>query len=116
MHIGSVSNITPSTLEYSSSQRQSQSATSSAAASSASSAGTASSLSRDQSNPSSGGVDSVAVSYRTTVAGKNYGGTVEGSEGSYTASVPIPPPGASASGSTIQAAEDNLNMVLDTLA
>jgi hypothetical protein len=123
MQIGSISNSTPSTFEYSSSQRQSQPATPSSAASvvqpeptiSAKSTSSTPSLSLVQSETSSVGVGKVAVAYRTTVAGKNYGGTVEESAGRYTASVPMPP-GSCASGPTIESAEDNLNMILDTLA
>jgi predicted RNase H-like HicB family nuclease len=57
----------------------------------------------------------LAVSYSTTVAGQNYAANVEESGGVYIASVPDPP-GATASGPSIQSAENNLNLVLDTLA
>jgi predicted RNase H-like HicB family nuclease len=57
----------------------------------------------------------IAASYSTTVAGKNYSGSVEESGGIYTASVPIPP-GVSASGASIESAEIKLNVILDTLA
>jgi predicted RNase H-like HicB family nuclease len=60
-------------------------------------------------------MEKLAASYSTTVAGKSYSGSVEESEGTYVASVPMPP-GVSASGSTIQSAEENLNTILDTLA
>jgi len=126
MQIGNVSNIAPSTLEYSGSQRPSKPATPSSAAdvtqstratfaNSTSTAEAASSLSRVQSNLLADHMEKLAASYSTTVEGKDYGGTVEESAGTYTASVPIPP-GARASGSTIQAAENNLNIILDTLA
>jgi predicted RNase H-like HicB family nuclease len=49
------------------------------------------------------------------VAGKSYSGSVEKSGGTYTASVPSVP-GAVASGSSVQSAESNLNIVLDVLA
>jgi predicted RNase H-like HicB family nuclease len=49
------------------------------------------------------------------VAGKSYSGSVQESGGVYTASVPMPP-GVSASGSSIESAEMNLNLILDTLA
>jgi predicted RNase H-like HicB family nuclease len=49
------------------------------------------------------------------VGGKSYSGSVEDSGGTYTASVPSVP-GASASGSSVQSAESNLNIVLDVLA
>jgi predicted RNase H-like HicB family nuclease len=57
-----------------------------------------------------------ATSYSTTVDGKSYLGSVQESEGTYVAYVPSPPPGASASGSSAEAAENNLNILLSTLA
>ena len=60
-------------------------------------------------------MDSVAASYSVTIAGNNYSGSVEESGGVYIASVPNPP-GASASGSSVESAENNLNIKLDTLA
>lgn len=56
----------------------------------------------------------LAAVYATTVAGKNYSGSVEESGGEYSASVPNLP-GASASGSSVQSAENNLTLVIDTL-
>jgi len=75
----------------------------------------ASSSSSDQSEPSSVPVAKVAASYSPTVGGKNYPGSVLESGGVYVASVPDPP-GASASGSTVQIAEHNLEVKLDELA
>jgi hypothetical protein len=57
----------------------------------------------------------LAASYSTTVSGKSYAGSVEESEGAYIASVPLPP-GVSASGSSVEAAENNLNVILGSLA
>lgn len=57
----------------------------------------------------------LAAVYSTTVGGKSYSGSMEESGGEYVASVPNPP-GASASGSSIQSAENNLTIVIDTLA
>jgi hypothetical protein len=57
----------------------------------------------------------LAVSYSTTVSGKSYTGSVVETGDTYVASVPNPP-GSSASGSSVQAAENNLNIILDTLA
>jgi hypothetical protein len=51
----------------------------------------------------------------TTVGGKNYALSVEQAGGTYVASVPNPP-GISATGSSVELAEDNLNTKLDTLA
>jgi len=52
--------------------------------------------------------------YSTSVAGKQYSGSVEESGGQYTASVPSLA-GATASGSSIDAAENNLNNRIDEL-
>ena len=60
-------------------------------------------------------VPSLIAQYSTTVAGKNYPLSVEESAGIYVASVPNPP-GATATGSSPQSAEINLDMKLDTLA
>lgn len=58
--------------------------------------------------------DTLAAVYSATVGGKNYSGSVEQSGGVYSASVPNLP-GASASGSSVQAAENNLTLRIDTL-
>jgi predicted RNase H-like HicB family nuclease len=57
----------------------------------------------------------LAAGYSTTAAGKSYSGSVEESGGEYEASV-ANMPGASASGSSIQSAENNLDIKIDTLA
>jgi hypothetical protein len=54
------------------------------------------------------------ATYSTTVGGRNYAESVDESGGVYVASVPNPP-GASASGGSVQSAENNLNIKLDTL-
>jgi hypothetical protein len=51
----------------------------------------------------------------TTVAGKNYSLSIEQAGATYVASVPDPP-GATATGSSAQVAENNLDIKLDTLA
>jgi predicted RNase H-like HicB family nuclease len=56
----------------------------------------------------------LAAAYSTTVAGKSYAGSVQESGGEYTASVPNLP-GASASGSSIESAENSLTQIIDTL-
>jgi hypothetical protein len=53
--------------------------------------------------------------YSTTVAGKSYSGSIEQSAGQYEISIPNLP-GASASGSSVQAAENALTVKIDTLA
>jgi predicted RNase H-like HicB family nuclease len=52
--------------------------------------------------------------YSTTVGGKQYSGSVEESGGEYTASVPSLS-GATATGSSLTAAENNLNNRIDEL-
>jgi len=69
----------------------------------------------NQSSVTSSQAAALTTSYSTTVAGKNYSGSVQESEGTYVASIPNPP-GASASGSSVQSAENNLDVILDTLA
>jgi hypothetical protein len=56
----------------------------------------------------------MATSYSTTVAGKQYSGSVEDSGGQYTASV-SGLAGASASASSMQAAENALTLRIDEL-
>ena len=51
----------------------------------------------------------------TTVAGKNYSLSIEQAGATYVASVPDPP-GATATGSSAQVAENYLDIKLDTLA
>jgi hypothetical protein len=57
-------------------------------------------------------VDTLVSSYSTTVAGKQYSGSVEESQGEYTASVSGL---ASASGSSAMAAENSLSQRIDEL-
>jgi hypothetical protein len=57
---------------------------------------------------------SLAAVYSVTVGGTSYSGSVEESGGEYTASI-ANLPGASASGSSVQGAEDNLGSIIDTL-
>lgn len=75
----------------------------------------ASSLAQIQTAVSSSEAAMLATSFSTTVAGKTYSRTVQESGGTYVASVPLPP-GASASGSSAQSAENNLDATLDALA
>jgi hypothetical protein len=59
-------------------------------------------------------VQTLAAVYSTTVGGKSYSGSVTGGDGEYTASVPNLP-GATASGPSVEAVEDSLSVVIDTL-
>jgi hypothetical protein len=56
-----------------------------------------------------------ATTYSTTVGGKNYSGSVQESDGVYEASIPNLP-GASASGSSAELAETNLDSLISVLA
>jgi myo-inositol-hexaphosphate 3-phosphohydrolase len=60
-------------------------------------------------------VTTLAATYSRTVSGKSYPESIEESGGVYVASVPSPP-GITASGTTVESAENSLNMKLDTLA
>jgi hypothetical protein len=95
----------------------SASATSAASASQAAPARTSSA----HSGGGGGGGGSAAISeemsetgYSTTVGGKQYSGSVEDSGGEYTASVPSLS-GATATGSSLTAAENNLTLRIDEL-
>jgi hypothetical protein len=72
-------------------------------------------ITKTQNAASSVHVATVAASYSATVSGKNYPGSVVESGGVYIASVPNPP-GASASGSSVESAESNLSIKLDAIA
>lgn len=92
--------------------------TSSSGATPASSAAPAKSSHAHSAQAQSGGASaqeaSLVTGYSTTVAGKQYSGSVEEADGEYTASVQNLA-GATASGSSIQAAENNLNARIDEL-
>lgn len=126
MQISTISEAASSSTQWNSAQSQSKSKSAAApqfaaaqqsapAAQLPAPAVTASSLPLIQDAVGSSQMETIAASYSTTVAGKNYSASVEESGGIYTASVPIPP-GVSASGGSIESAEANLNIVLDTLA
>ena len=95
-------------------------ASASAASTSTVPASTASSAKTSHSGTSSGGGSAAvqetdqATSFSTTVAGKQYSGSVADSDGTYTASISNLS-GATASGSSAQAAENNLNVRIDEL-
>jgi hypothetical protein len=60
------------------------------------------------------GEEALAAVYTTSVAGHHYLGTVEPAAGQYVASVADPPqPPITGIGSSIQAAEQNLTLVID---
>jgi alanine dehydrogenase len=56
-------------------------------------------------------VEAAATAYSTTVGGKNYSGSVQESDGVFEASIPNLP-GASASGSSAELAEANLDNLI----
>jgi hypothetical protein len=68
-----------------------------------------------QSSSASAAEQTLAAVYSATIGGRTYSFSVEESNGEYTASV-ANLPGASASGSSIEAAENDLGTVIDTLA
>jgi hypothetical protein len=74
------------------------------------------SSSSDQSQESVGSVVETThvATYSTSVGGRSYAENVDESGGVYIASVPNPP-GATASGASVQSAENNLSIKLDTL-
>ncbi len=79
-----------------------------------------STISRGSSRPRTAATSSdeeaeLAAVYSTTVGGKTYSVDVEQNSGEYTASV-ANLPGATSSGSSVEAAENNLSAVIDTLA
>jgi hypothetical protein len=93
----------------------SSSTTTSAPRPTGSGGGTSHGSSQSQSTSTSGAAEAaLAAVYSTTVDGKTYSGSVEQSGGEYTASV-ANLPGATASGSSIEAAEDNLGTIIDAL-
>jgi hypothetical protein len=59
--------------------------------------------------------ETLAAVYSTTVDGKSYSGSVEKTNGEYTASV-ANLPGASASGSSVASAENALGIIISVLA
>jgi hypothetical protein len=100
----------PTSPKSAANPRPTDPASSSSAATSA-----APSASAQTSNLSGAKVSTLAVSYSATVAGESYAESVVKTGDTYVASIPSPP-GGSASGSSVQAAENNLNIKLDTLA
>ena len=124
MQINAISETAVSSNQWTSVQSQSKPAVASLstasrqaapAAQSSDSAGADSSFALVQNSANSTETATIAASYSTTVGGRNYSASVAESGGVYTASVPMPP-GVSASGSSIESAELNLSIILDTLA
>jgi hypothetical protein len=123
MQIGDISKIASSTAEWVAAQSQSKPANSVASTSvsetapisSSASAKSSSSSEQTQNGVSSLQVTTAAATYSAIGAGKNYAGSVEQLGETFVASVPNPP-GISASGSSVVAAETKLNIKLDELA
>ena len=114
MQISRISKVDLSTTEHVAASRSFKSANSPVTTSNAP-AEVSFPLAQINGSPNSVRVSSLTASHSTTVAGKSYSLTVEESGGTYVASVPNPP-GASATGSSPQVAEINLDIKLDTLA
>ena len=126
MPIGVISEATSSSPHWNSPQPESRSAPDfsiaagqqsapAVASSSAVPAVAAPSSVQDQHPAANAEMATIAASYCTTVGGRNYSASVQESGGVYTASVPMPP-GLRASGGSIESAELNLSIILDTLA
>ena len=126
MLIGAISEAASSSTQWNSAQPVSRSALDSpiaagqqsapaVAARSSASANAAPSLDLVQNSAANAEMSTIAASYSTTVGGRSYAASVEESGGVYTASVPMPP-GLRASGGSIESAEINLSILLDTLA
>jgi hypothetical protein len=64
---------------------------------------------------SSAEASGIAASYSTTVGGKSYSASITQSNGTYQLAVPNLP-GATVSGSSLQAAENALKVKIDSLA
>jgi hypothetical protein len=126
MQISSVLETAASTVDWTRTPRQSNTASTSSSTAAAQTASadpaavlapaSVSSFSSPLHNVSSSApLTSMPAPYPATAGGKNYPGSVQESAGVYVASVPDPP-GASASGATAQIAENNLEIKLDELA
>jgi len=115
MQISGISKVAPvTTTDWPTSKSKSNSPASDDAVTTAP-AGKSSDLAQDQKTASFVQVTTIAATYSTTLAGTSYPGSVVESGGTYIASVPNPP-GITASGQSIQSAEFNLDIKLDTLA
>ena len=125
MEISSISKISSSVNAWAEAQAQSKLTASSSSTATPQTASTSSSHSVASADPSSSSgqvqptVSSVQVTttvatHSTTVAGRTYAESVEKLGDAYVVSVPNPP-GASAIGSSIESAENSLNIKLDTL-
>jgi hypothetical protein len=133
MQIGSISSVpaidaatptsatTPSHGSGSAKTGSAVTAETSATAASGVSANISSSKSASQSQPSPSVLSpldqALAAVYTTSVAGHDYLGTVQQTAGEYVASAADPPaPPITGVGSSIQAAENNLTVVIDEMA
>ena len=114
MQIDRISRITPPTTAWAATQAQITPARTSSSNRSNPAADTLNTSVQIQTSTRTDQAATLASS-STTVGGKNYSESIEELGGTYIASVPNPP-AVSASGSSIQSAEVNLNIILDTLA
>jgi hypothetical protein len=124
MEINGISKISSSATAWAEAQEQSKLAAASSSTAILQKASTSTSLavasagasSSDEVQPtvSIAPIRTPVATQSTTVAGKSYSESVIKLGDAYVVSIPNPP-GASASGSSIEAAESKLNMKLDTL-
>ena len=116
MKVSSTTSVQPSTAIQSTGKSTGKSAGSSRqSAPTTAKAAVASTVQSAQAQASSSTTRIANPTYTTSVGGKSYSGNVQQSGGHYTVSVPNLP-GASASGSSLQAAENALNVKIDVLA
>jgi hypothetical protein len=115
MQINGISKVTPGTTAEWTAAQSKFNAPPSANAASTASGGKSPVLTQDQKAASFVQVTTIAATYSTTLAGTSYPGSVVESGGTFIASVPNPP-GITASGLSVQSAEYNLDIKLDTLA
>ena len=115
MKVSSTTSVQPTTAIQSTSKSTGKSAGSVQSTPTTAKAAVASTVRSAQAQASSSTTRIANPTYTTSVGGKSYSGNVQQSGGQYTVSVPNLP-GASASGSSLQAAENALNVKIDVLA
>jgi len=116
MQITSITKIAPSVPEWANAPNQPRPAPSTASSpSSSASVGAAPAATSAHGSATTVRVVALAGTHSATVGGVSYPLSIEKAGATFVASVPNPP-GATATGSSAQAAENNLNIKLDTLA
>jgi hypothetical protein len=119
MQIGNISSIAPITTEHAASRAANSGPSTTSSTDNDASPAKASATAPSSAAPAPSGSaaaqsNPMAAAYSTSVGGKTYSGSVSETGGVYEVSVPNVP-GARASASSIQTAENNLNMRIDEL-